>query len=257
MEPKPVQSHKPPAYPTRREVLAGAASFALAGLAGGSFVFAATEEGRITVAPVFKHGEGRGAIGCIVVSPPVFLSEEEGMQILREELAKHGIKLKAGSPLAGVRIPARLEERKLVDKGKGKREYQEELVEVPDSAKPLRLGGIDANKKIAVEFISKKGYHDFGGVLSGSTVQSYDFKGVAEYVTAQVKKQGKDQVFVGVFYDPLTNIPSSLSKKVDDEDDRKLSWEERQKRGKKKSQDQLRLQAQDFIAWLKKQKAIE
>jgi hypothetical protein len=102
MEAKPVEHHKPPAYPTRREVLAGAASFALASVANCTFVFAKSEEGKITVAPIFKHGEGRGATGCVVMTPPVFLSEEEGMQILREELAKHGIwRGVANSPRSG------------------------------------------------------------------------------------------------------------------------------------------------------------
>ena len=108
MEAKPVQVFPRPGYPTRREVLAGAASFALLGLTGCSFAFAESEEGKITVAPIFKHGEGRGATGCVVVSPPVFLSEEEGMQILREELAKHGIQLKAGGTLEGIRVPGRM-----------------------------------------------------------------------------------------------------------------------------------------------------
>jgi hypothetical protein len=35
------------------------------------------------VAPIFQHGEGRGATGCIVMSPPVFLSEEEALQVIR------------------------------------------------------------------------------------------------------------------------------------------------------------------------------
>ena len=106
MEPKPVQHHEQPRYPTRREVLAGAATFALANLAGCGFVFAETDGGKIIVAPIFEHGAGRGAEGCRAVAPPVFLSEEEGMQILREELAKHGVQLKAwrhyrGSSRAG------------------------------------------------------------------------------------------------------------------------------------------------------------
>ena len=102
MEAKPVQRCEQPAYPTRREVLAGAASFALFRLTGCSFVFAESDEGKITVAPIFKHGEGRGATGCIVVSPPVFLSEEEALQIVKEELAKHGVQLAAGPRLEGV-----------------------------------------------------------------------------------------------------------------------------------------------------------
>ena len=197
MEPQPVEQHQRPRYPTRREVLAGAASFALVNLAGCNFVVAEPESGKIVVAPIFEHGCGRGATGCDVVTPPVFLSEEEGMQILREELSRHGIQLKAGGDLEGVVVPARLEK---LDHGKVS------VVEVSDKAKPLKLSGMDAEKRIAIEFISATNYDDLGGLgggLSGKALKGYyDPKDVAGYVAAQAKKQGKDRVFLGVFYDP-------------------------------------------------------
>ncbi len=107
MDPKPVERSRPPAYPTRREVLAGAATFVLTGLTECSFCFAAAEGERVSVAPIFEHGEGRGATGCVVISPPVFLSEEEALQIVKEELAKHGVKLAAGPLLKDLRIAPR------------------------------------------------------------------------------------------------------------------------------------------------------
>ncbi|MGA2255020.1 MAG: hypothetical protein ABSG53_10190 [Thermoguttaceae bacterium] len=70
MEPKPVQHQEQPSYPTRREVLAGAATFAMVNLTRCDVVSSEPETGRITVAPIFGHGEGRGATGCLVVSPP-------------------------------------------------------------------------------------------------------------------------------------------------------------------------------------------
>jgi len=42
------------------------------------------------VAPVFAHGEGRGATGCIVMSPPVFLSEDEAIKIILDKLRAEG-----------------------------------------------------------------------------------------------------------------------------------------------------------------------
>jgi hypothetical protein len=257
LEPKPVQYHTPPAYPTRRDVLAGAASFALVGLTGGSLVFAASEGGKITVAPVFKHGEGRGAEGCIVMTPPVFLSEEEAMQILREELAKHGVYLKAGGTLEGLRIPGWLEERKLLDKGKGKKELEETVREPSGPAKPLKLIGMDAEKKIAVEFVSERNYFKLAADSGIPMVVQFDMKGVAEFVAEQSKKHGKERVFLGVFYDPLTEMhwPDRS------DGSRKTDWEAEMKRLKKKDKEEsaklLRQQAQDFVAWLKKQKAID
>lgn len=54
---------------------------------------------KAVVAPIFEHGEGRGATGCVVVNPPVFLSEQDAMQVIREELPKSGVSLSEGSVL--------------------------------------------------------------------------------------------------------------------------------------------------------------
>lgn len=263
MEAKAVQRFEQPKYPTRREVLAGAASFALLNLTGVSLVFGETEENKIQVAPIFKHGEGRGATGCVVLSPPVFLSEEEGMQILREELAKHGIKLKAGVTLEEIRVPPRVKKHKEVKNADGTTGYEVTVVEAPNRAKPLKLDGIDSVKKIAVQFISKGECIAYSGIEDNesdwrtwSSVQVYDAKGAADYLAAHVKEQGKERVFFGVFYDPLTTMsfhePFNEAEKVD----RKVRWEKRYKRDEEASKEQLRQQAHDFIAWLKKQKAI-
>jgi hypothetical protein len=239
MQPKPVRDTREPAYPTRREVLAGAASFVLFKLIGGENALADgkadTKRKGITVAPIFGHGEGRGSTGCIVVSPPVFLSEEEGMQIIREELAKHGIRLKQGGVLKGVRIPMRFREFEVVKKSNGFSEFKESVVEVPERSMPVELDGIDSERKVAVEFVSRADYSGLGGPMSLSSVRSYQFKEVAERAAGIIKKQGKDEVFLGVFYDPLVA---------------------RMGQGKEGSQKLLRKQAQDFVGWLKKQKVI-
>ncbi|MGA2255019.1 MAG: hypothetical protein ABSG53_10185 [Thermoguttaceae bacterium] len=172
------------------------------------------------------------------------------MQILREELAKHGIQLKAGGTLEGVCIPARTSNYELLDKGNGQREFKETVVEVPDRAKPLKLSGIDSDRRIAVEFVSHQDYFDLGGVSNGSTVQIYQFKNITEYVAEHAKKQGKDGVFFGVFYDPSPKMPrADLTSPVD--------WKAQREQGKQESKKLLRQQAQDFVAWLKEQKAIQ
>lgn len=257
MEPKPVQHNQQPAYPTRREVLAGAAAFALSNLAGRSFVFAESETGEITVAPVFAHGEGRGAVGCIVVSPPVFLSEEEGMQVLREELAKHGVELKAADVLKDVRVRSRIAQDEDVDKGEGKTELKESIIDDPERVVPLKLDGFDPTKRIAVEFISLKDYYRVGGPLYFSTLQGYDFKETAEYLAGQVKKQGKDRIFFGVFYDPLVRFPEAPPHKIDEKVDWETVWKKQREQGAEEAKKLLRQQAQDFIAWLKERKAID
>jgi hypothetical protein len=256
MEAKPVRDCGRPAYPTRREVLAGAASFALFSLTGCGVSSWKPEKGKIVVAPIFEHGEGRGAEGCVVISPPVFLSEEEAMQVVREELAKQGIQLKAGGTVEAVRIPSRTLTFETVKKD-GKEEYEKRTVVVPGQATPLKLDGFDSAKAIQVVFISEKDVDDLGGPFSIGTVDCYDLKEDAKYVAEHMAKLDNGRVFFGVFYDPLCEASKGKPTKADERLDWKSEWEERKKRSKEESLKQLRRQAQDFVGWLKEQKAIE
>jgi hypothetical protein len=276
MEAKPLEHSPPPAYPTRREVLAGVVSFAVVGLTGGC---GSSEAGgaAITVAPVFKHGEGRGADGCVVVAPPVFLSEEEALQVLREELAKHGIKLKAGLTLSGVRMPARSENHEVIKTADGREEVKHSIVEVAGPSTPLKVDGFDEKHKVAVQFVSEHRYDDLGGFLVAPLARSLDFHEVAEHVAATVKKQAKDHVFYGVFYDPVAerherrnvrdNIDVQALIKYQEEHGKEefekllrqqaqALFKRQEEHGKEESKKLLRQQADDFVAWLKTQKAI-
>ena len=69
-----------------------------------------TSKSIAVVAPVFEHGDGRGVTGSILTTPPVFLTEEEGLQVLRDELAEVGVELsKQAVEVNGVRIGERHE----------------------------------------------------------------------------------------------------------------------------------------------------
>jgi hypothetical protein len=241
MEPKPLEHYPAPKYPTRRDLMLGT-----------------------VVAPIFKHGEGRGSIGCVVVAPPVFLSEEEAMQIIREELAKHGVNLGGPTTLPDVTIAARVEEIELDFKG-GQGEVTTRVREVADPArKPFTLDGVDATKKVAVRFVSEKAYYDLGGPNWGpSSLQPYDFPEVAQYVAAQLTKQGKADMVVGLHYDPAVKVslwPDAL--RADDRsepqsyEDIKAHVISLMARAKAEAGELLRLQSRDFAAWLKQQKVL-
>ncbi|HBL85181.1 MAG: hypothetical protein A2Y17_01425 [Clostridiales bacterium GWF2_38_85] len=49
--------------------------------------------GPSAVAPIFEHGKGTGALGCEVVAPPAFMSEQEALAIIKNEARKAGIDL--------------------------------------------------------------------------------------------------------------------------------------------------------------------
>jgi hypothetical protein len=240
MEPKPVRESKTPSYPTRRDVLAGGAAFVLASLCGRWYVFAAEGDGNTIVAPIFEHGKGRednhAALGCVAVTPPVFLSEEEAMQVVREELGKHGIELKAGRALQNVRIPLRMA---VANNGAAAGPALPQPNKTVDGAVPLKLDGVDSEKKIAVEFISRERY---AALHKGPNAAGDNYKETAKFVAAEVKRQGKEPIYVGVFYDPVVPTHSFMADG---------------KRERAEAKGLLRKQVKDFTAWLKKQKVIE
>jgi hypothetical protein len=294
MEPKPVTRNLVPRYPTRLEVLenrellekhmpatwkscvemAGAATILLAVnscLAQQSPIKA--NHARAIVAPIFEHGEGRAAAGCEVVNPPVFLSEQDAMQVIGEELEKSGLMLTDRKVrLPDVSIPQNLEE---WSNKKGKIERKPIATGNP---KQLVLQGFDPRKRVGIAVVQSDDYFDLGGAQSSSTVQGFDFKKVAKEVRDRVAADGHD-LYLGTFYDPgaaqqrssreddsFYNNVSKLYKELENTTDSRLK---KQKEGeiqavmdkhhdplKQESRRLLRLQVKDFIEWLKGQGVI-
>jgi len=169
-----------------------------------------------SLAQVFEHGEGRGAFGCVAVAPPAFLSEHDARQVILEEFAKAGVKF--GDEKHAV--PGLAQQGKPTD---------------------LVLDGYDPVHKIGFEYVSDEKYFALGGVQSGSTVQDYDFKSVAQSLVKRTA--GDHTAVIGVLYDPMGSMPRS-------------EWSKPTPRNKD-GEDQLRAQVRDFIAWLKAQGVLE
>jgi len=202
------------------------------------------------VAPIFQHGEGRGATGCIVMAPPVFLSEEEALKIIREEMAAKGVQLLADTaPLAGV---TESNPRKRRDAG------------VP---RLFTADAADPKKHVVVEFVSQMDapWWDWArekdeGKTGLNRVGSYDLPITAEYLAARVKRQATDKLYFGTFYDPLAGKldmrklaaeePPPGGKTFKDE------YDEAVEAARVESRKLLRLQVQDFLEWLKAQGVI-
>lgn len=153
------------------------------------------------VAAIFEHGEGRGAAGCSVVSPPVFLSEEEAVQVIREELLKAGLDMSdSGVEVKDVQLPLRRYE-PVTDWVR--QTTSTEWVKMP-SGSPLTAELKDPGRCVAVTFVSGEdagalGKDDFG---NGSTAWSVDVRAAAEEVARHARQDGRG-VYLGIFYDPL------------------------------------------------------
>jgi hypothetical protein len=201
-----------------------------------------------SIAPIFLHGDGRGVTGCVVINPPVFLSEEEARQVIEEELMKENIIFdKKNVVLDGVAIP---------EKNEWESEYgkREEVT--------VNLDGYSSKYNLGYEVVTAEDYYKFGGESSLSTVQDYDLVKAAENLRNTMKERGK--MNVAIFYDPLERDENPDPKNQSFED--MLRDQERDKvdkgvrsqlthaTGKEQSIELLKRQVSDFIQWIKKEK---
>jgi hypothetical protein len=218
----------------------------------------------IRVAPLFVHGNGRGAFGCVVVNPPVFLSEDEAQQVIRDEAKKAGIEFKDTQlTFTGVMTPV-TNRFDFIAKENAAEEAGRQPKEKPQPPKPktqkcdLSLDGYDEKHGIAYEFVSDDDFNCWETRKPGlsCTVSRYDFKATAE-VLARGLAGVNDKKIVGFFYEPAAG-PGKVSypQKGATDADWKAFGEAREKSGKENGKEELRKQVRDFLAWLKAQGVI-
>ena len=291
-----LQRHQPPAWRNLPELTGAVGLFLLADTARLAAADNPAKDGKTkspsqavaVVAPIFQHGEGRGATGCIVMSPPVFLSEEEALQVIREEMAAKGVQLGTNqTTLAGVTVerfrwlvpPAETSATNGTKPAVPKFEIKQE---------PFKTDAADAKKGVFVEFLSERNADRWDlerakeeGKWSGGTVHSYDLPKTAAYVAERVKRQATDKLCFGTFYDPMAGtldtskqmaelLAAGLAKSSNKVVDAKVETPGNGRTTmtlsvpasaglidpRAESRRLLRLQVQDFLKWLQAQGAI-
>ncbi len=310
MNPKPLKRCRIPAYPTKLQILseprllernlpaawktglmASAVSVFLAANALGCASPSRAEQeppaesqvderdelkdkfpGSKWVAPIFEHGDGRAVDGCVVVSPPVFLSEEEAMRVIAEEMKKHGVTLSArntpwdvmipppdfGSPALCFQNESQYEKLLKFMAAKKSRGDMDKAWEEYKEAEPLCLDGLDQEHKVAVEFVSHRQYP---WPYIGSSVGEYRLKHSANALAKYVSERSKKEVYFGTFYDPGNNFPrrslaGDLIEKGLEEEEIKKILKQKHEDARQESLKLLREQVRDFVDWLKAQGAI-
>lgn len=284
MNVKPLKNYSVPTYPSRIEVLSDSALLEkhtppawrkTAQLVSLTAFFLSvngcvSSQKATVVAPIFEHGEGRGALGCVVIAPPTFLSEEEALQIIEEELAQVGVEF-TQREVVFERVKIR----------------QQKEINVKDATKVVNLSKIpfhcdllDENRRIAIEFVSHDDYFELGGVKDEATsVQKYLLKETAQKLSEKVKQKCENMTF-GSFYDPSIRRSKEKSEKYFQEFEEKNSallktdrnnivqntkelrkeyedkFKELREQTKLESKRLLRLQVKDFTEWLKGQGVI-
>jgi hypothetical protein len=228
------------------------------------------------VAPIWVHGDGQAEeySGCAGSPPiPIYLSEDQGLEIIRDELARLGVALTpSDAKPPTVSVPCK----QLV--------FSHEWVSGADDLRPVDVYGpftLDiaaSTPAICIEFVSRTDYPAPAWQASLG-YGKYDLKELAANVSQAVEKQCHEFYF-GAFYDPVAyrsrrellpnGAPYQLYVELSAanteqekenifeqirryEDKEKATVEEQARR---ESEQLLRLQVQDFVEWLKGQGVI-
>jgi hypothetical protein len=185
------------------------------------------------VAPIFVHGKGISAFGCEIVAPPVIISEQDALEIIRNEFAKHNIKLETKTDKS---IDIKV------------KEYDYNKNEVVTKTKKMQFDGFSPDLNFVVEFVSDRDatYADKEESYLCST-WSNNLKSLAEKLQNQIKEEGKLNAVI--FYDPVTRTKR-------DRNDKNYwnNYEKIKKAAQEESKQLLIQQVADFIKWLKKEK---
>ena len=159
------------------------------------------------VAPVFFHGKGSGAVGCIVMNPPVFLTEDDAYQVIFEEFEKQGIVFdKKDFPVNDIIF----DKRAAILNKKGDKAGTRIT-----GTTSLVLDAFSTKHNLGIEYISQMDYEKLGGVVSTSSVHEIDLIEAAHRLKDKLEKHGK--INAVIFYDPMVYMKSFSYKECDDE----------------------------------------
>ncbi|MBQ7921618.1 MAG: hypothetical protein IJ325_03455 [Clostridia bacterium] len=189
---------------------------------------------RNLVIPLFVHGEGRGSYGCVSIAPPVYLSEDEAAQVIRETALEYGLDFSDRGNVYGEELPYT----NIFPGGdKEPGTYEGELP----------LDGYDAEKQIGFVYVSKNdvvSWHKQGEMMA--SVESYDMQGTAERLTRTLTD-------TAVFYDPGSDFNTfmELQNSAGENADWQELSEEYEAMEKARMLEDLRAQVVDFMEWLK------
>lgn len=189
------------------------------------------------IAPIFQHGEGRGAYGCVSTAAPLFLTEDEARKVIMEEAASAGINFEPDiKTLDAVDVPLS------AMKGSAKKDsdLRTGVAKIRTNHGQFVLDGTDRQRNISYEFVSNQ---DFGKwdfdyhPDSSSSVDSFDIRYTAEALRHNLTKID-DIGVVGVFYEPVRYLNHAGSEQTEQAERRSARNE---------SIEDLRQQVRDFI----------
>jgi hypothetical protein len=134
-----------------------------------------------------------------------FLSEQDALRVVQEEASKAGLRFEPNTKtLEDIEVPIASTYLPIEGPGDNQDQGARSAKKVPRTKRrPLVLDGTDVQKGISFEFVSGDDFKEWGGGISGSTLETYNMLG-----TARALRDGLDlgatSGAYGVFYDPLS-----------------------------------------------------
>jgi hypothetical protein len=275
---RPVQKYPRPAYPTQAEVMndpgllkllprrflakpaviSAMSALVALGLTGcgarpesaanATNMPSGSPAGEILRIPVFTRGGGRGGYGCVSVAPPVFLSEDEAAQVIKEEAELYGIDFSGNKTLSSVSLPIP----ELYD-------FSEDKNELKTASGDLPLDGYDIEKDLGFEFVSVADIQEWSKADDSgiaASYENYDTLGAALKLSEDIER-------AAVFYDPISADYNEFAPPAFEgmtEEEYSAAYEaaitDYEMKQKEKSLIELRAQVKDFLEWLKGQGII-
>lgn len=184
----------------------------------------------LNVAPIFSHGEGRGAFGGDMASMPAFISEDEAMSIINETAKDYGLSFSAAGAPEFSNVCQPVTDLTPEDETSAKPSQQGNMVS-------LKADFVDKEHGIVIEFVSVEDVKKWSGEKEG-IAETYKTKDAAEQLSEALENAytGK-YITAAVLYDPCES-------------------ERKESEARALSEADIKAQADDFFKWLKSQGII-
>jgi len=228
------------------------------------------------VAPMLQKAldeDGRGAFGCVAVDPPTFLSENEALNLIEQEFAKAGVKLRDCYELTG--FTRRLTDwdamRDFVNTRKDSTSSLASLYSDPQRPMKTFPGNwvfdfATENGSLLVEYLSFSDHHKLEDKEPGfSSVWGCNFpQCAARFREDLASRTNGAPVTVALFFDPLASVynwtkdgmaprPGSRFEKMSEKEIDALDWNKRREMLRQDALDKLLEQIRFFLDWAKKE----
>ncbi len=226
---------------------------------------------QILKAPVFVHGEGRGSVGCMAVSSPVFVSETDARDIILESFSKQGISFKESKKVFEGLDNQNFKDNYINHNFVSDSEIQKDTLSIV----PITINYYSPEKNLGILYISNRDFNKYVKNPKTSSVSSYDLYGLANLISKEINSYNK--FTCAVFYDPVIyNNNAIVNKKLKKIKVKIYGYYQKNKLSKKEkaelnelqnnyslnseaittvmSIDSLKAQVNDFIDWYNKEK---